>query len=60
MEQNLVINTTDLREIRCSRCQSSKVAKGSIKKSLEDGALYFEQKFKCKDCEHETVIKVKI
>jgi len=60
MNDYLEIDMTKLKEIKCTRCGSESFKKGIIKKKYEGNDIYFEQLLKCKDCEHELLIQVRV
>ena len=47
-------------ELKCSRCGSERLLRRSIKRKLEGGIDYFEQILKCKECEQEMFVQVRV
>lgn len=56
----LEVSMIGLEEIKCVRCGSDKFKKGFIKKFCIGDDVYFSQLLKCKDCEHELMVEVKV
>ena len=60
MMNDLEMDMAKLKELRCTRCGSERLARGIIKRKYNDGIYYFEQILKCKECEQEIVMQVRI